>query len=131
MIAATVRSKGSAKRRLIPALPTAPYEAEHRPKLGRRLPVPACVAKPVSRKVQQSNPHAGAAMAAEWDRLRKLGTWDEAFVREWADVAREARQIGEKVHLGYDFPSRGDLNFPKVIMTESSRAGQSSRATAS
>ena len=71
VIAVAARSRGSAKRRLIPALPTVLYEAEHRPQLGRRLPIPTCVAKPGSRKVQQSNPHARAAMDAEWDRLRR------------------------------------------------------------
>ena len=46
VIAAVARSRGSAKRRLIPALPTVPYNAERRHKIGRRLPIPACVAKP-------------------------------------------------------------------------------------
>ena len=101
VIAAVARSRGSAKRRLIPALPTAPYVAEHRPKLSRRLPIPTCVAKPVSRKIQLSNPMAQAAMDVEWERLRKLGTWDEAVVREWADVASEARQTGKEVHFGH------------------------------
>ena len=59
------------------------------------------MAKPVSRKDQLSNPMARAAMDAEWDRLRKLGTWDEVVVREWADVAREARDDGREFQLGY------------------------------
>jgi len=93
MIAAAVRSRGSAKRRLILALPTVPYISVQRPKLGRRLPIPACMAKPVSRKVQLSSLLARAAMDAEWDGLRKLGTWDEVVFREWADVAREAQLV--------------------------------------
>ena len=40
-------------------------------------------------------------MDAEWERLRKMWTWDEVVVRKWADVAREARQAGKEVHLGY------------------------------
>ena len=40
-------------------------------------------------------------MHIEWDRLRMMGTWDEVVVREWADVAREARQAGKEVHFGY------------------------------
>jgi hypothetical protein len=40
-------------------------------------------------------------MDAEWERLRKMGTWDEVVIREWADVAREARQAGKEVHFGY------------------------------
>ena len=39
-------------------------------------------------------------MDAEWDRSRKLGTWDEVVVRERADVAREARQADKEVHFG-------------------------------
>jgi hypothetical protein len=30
-----------------------------------------------------------------------MGAWDEVVVREWADVAREARQTGKEVHFGY------------------------------
>ena len=82
MIAAVARGRGSAKRRLIPALPTAPYIAEHQHKVSRRLPIPACVAKPVSRKIQLSNPMPRTAMDAEWERLRNLETWDEVIVRE-------------------------------------------------
>ena len=101
VIAAAVRGRSSAKCRLVPALPTMPYAPEYRPKVGRHLPIPACVAKPVSRKIQLSSPMARAAMDAEWDRLRKLGTWDEVVVREWADVAKEARQANKEVHFGY------------------------------
>jgi len=43
VIVAAARIKGSHKRRFIPALPTAPYILDHRPKLGRHLPIPACV----------------------------------------------------------------------------------------
>ena len=110
-----------------------PYTSEHRPKLGRRLPLPACVAKPVRRKIQLSNPLARVAMDAKWDLLRQLGTCDEGVVREWVDAAWEARQAGKDVQfvylLGLCFEE--GLNLPKVIPNVSSRAGLSSRATAS
>ena len=40
-------------------------------------------------------------MKEEWDRLKKMGTWDEIVVREWRDVAKEARQNDTEVHFGY------------------------------
>ena len=40
-------------------------------------------------------------MDAERDRLRKKGTCDEVLVREWTDVAREARDAGKEVHFGH------------------------------
>ena len=30
-----------------------------------------------------------------------MKTWDETIVREWRDVAREARLNNEEVHFGY------------------------------
>ena len=88
-------------KRAIPAMPTIPYKPEHRPKLRLKIPIPACVARPVSRRERRNNIKAAKAMKDEWDRLRSLGTWDEYVVREWSDVAREARNKGEEVHFGY------------------------------
>jgi len=49
-------------------------------------------------------------MQREWDRLRavqrpdgKFGCWDEAGVREWRDVRREARETGQQAHVGRVF----------------------------
>ncbi len=42
-------------------------------------------------------------MKIEWDRLRKKKVWDERVIREWADVARDARKNGTEVHMGYLF----------------------------
>ena len=39
-------------------------------------------------------------MDAEWERLRKLGSWDEVIIREWADVACEVRQASKEVRFG-------------------------------
>ena len=42
-------------------------------------------------------------MIKEWDALRKAGCWDETRVREWADVADDARRKGTKTHVGRIF----------------------------
>ena len=103
VIAAGVCVEVSRKRPCTPALPIFAYVPDHRPKLGHRLPAPACVAEPISRKTQLSNPLAQPAMDAEWDRVRKLGTWDEVVVRDCADVAREARDAGRGHRPGLCF----------------------------
>jgi hypothetical protein len=36
----------------------------------------------------------------EWSRLRSIGCWDEAGVKEWRDVAGAARRAGETIHRG-------------------------------
>ena len=94
--AATRRGKD-----LIPAMPTIPYEPKHRPKLRQRIPFNACVARPVSKAERKLKPKAMQEMMKEWKRLRDMGTWDDASVRAWRDVAREARDKNEEVHFGY------------------------------
>mgnify|MGYP002176408590 FL=1 len=49
-----------------------------------------------------SNPKAQAAVRLEWDRLRQKRCWseDKEHVREWKDVAAEARRNGTTVHVG-------------------------------
>ena len=94
--AATRRGKS-----LIPAMPTIPYAPEHRPKLRPRIPINACVARPVSRAERKKIPKAMAEMKKEWDRLRNMGTWDDYTVRGWKEVAREARLANQEVHFGY------------------------------
>ena len=44
-------------------------------------------------------------MQVEWDRLRAKKVWDETTVREWDDVAAEARAAGTdaRANLGYLF----------------------------
>ena len=63
----------------------------------------ACVARPVGRKELLQSPPAKASMKAEWDRLRNKMVWDEDKVREWSDVAREARKGNCEVNFGYLF----------------------------
>ena len=70
----------------------------------RRLdpPFPAGVARPVH-KPERNCKAAQAALKKEWDRLRAAKCWDESKVREWSDVAAEARAKGKKAHVGRIF----------------------------
>ena len=89
----------------VPAMPTIPAGVNpHRPKCpDRPIPCEACVARPVGKKEIGSNSKAKAALLKEWDKLRKIHCWDESQVREWADVAREARTSGKTIHVGRIF----------------------------
>ena len=49
------------------------------------------------------NPKAVAALEKEWKKLRDMGCWDQSKVREWRDVAAEAKRDGTKVHVGRIF----------------------------
>ena len=53
--------------------------------------------------MNQQNPKADAAVLKEWNALRQAGCWDESAVREWKDVAAEARRAGKKCHFGRIF----------------------------
>ena len=68
-----------------------------------RLPFNALVARPVGKKEATENPNAAAALQKEWDRLRAIGCWNEDKVRPWSEVAKEARDKGEKQHVGRIF----------------------------
>ena len=48
-------------------------------------------------------PKARAALQAEWDRLRAIQCWNEAAVREWSEVAQEAKRQNCTVHVGRIF----------------------------
>ncbi len=73
---------------------------EHIPTI--RAPFNAAVARSVNKKEMYSNPKALAAVRQEWDRLRAKRCWSEDMksVREWKDVAYEARTKGTTVHVG-------------------------------
>ena len=68
----------------------------------------ALIAKQLTRKEVPADPQAQAAEQAEWDKLRAedkgKGSWDESALREYDEVAREARSSGKTVHLGRFFP---------------------------
>ena len=69
----------------------------------RRLPLIACVARPVGKKEMINQPEARAAMDKEWNRLRDKQVWDEDHPREWEDVRRQATRDGQEIHMGYLF----------------------------
>ena len=73
----------------------------HRDKNPDFLPCySAAVARPVNKAEVRRTPAAQKALRKEWDRLRKIGCWDESSVREWSDVAAEARRKGTQAHMG-------------------------------
>ncbi|MCP4243129.1 MAG: hypothetical protein GY772_21455 [bacterium] len=93
-------------------MPTHPYEPTHRQRLVEFLAaMSAFVARPVRPLEWHNSPEAWAAVQKEWEMLRKIGTWDEATVREWRDVAREARRTGEKMHVGRIFTLCFEKNY--------------------
>jgi hypothetical protein len=76
--------------------PAAPCEQipqePHRQKHNRMSPLfPACVAEPVSRKMIEQIPKAIEAREKEANNLRDKQVWDLKTVREWDEVALEAR----------------------------------------
>jgi hypothetical protein len=76
--------------------------SEHREKDFCFFPS-AAVCRPVTKKEMMECPAAHKAIQQEWDRLRARKSWDEEHPREWSDVAREARESGEEVHVGMRF----------------------------
>ena len=91
----------------VPAMPTNSWIPPHRERLSQSpFPFNVLVARPVGRKERTSNPRARESVQKEWDKLRragKCGCWDESGVREWADVAAEARRNKMKAHVGAIF----------------------------
>ena len=77
-----------------------PEHRDHHPILGA---IEACVARPLSNKERLESAGARASLEKEWGRLRKIDTWNEKGVREWFDVAAEARRSDTKVHVGRIF----------------------------
>ena len=54
------------------------------------------------KKEREENPAAKAALELEWNKLRKVGCWDESKVREKQSVIDEYRGKG-KCHFGRIF----------------------------
>ena len=89
-----------------PEMPTEQPRQGHRElnPHGSWLPlIPACIARPVGRKEIATEPAAQAAVNKEWRRLVDRPVWDMNTVREWDDVANEARNNGKQVHFGRVF----------------------------
>ena len=63
----------------------------------------ACVARPVSKAELERTPAAREARDAEGNRLQNKKVWDLDTVREWREVAREARVSGKEIHIGRIF----------------------------
>ena len=61
------------------------------------------MARPVGKKEIAEVPEAAAAMDKEWQKLHDQKVWDVENVREWDDVAYEARCNGIEVQFGYVF----------------------------
>ena len=77
---------------------------EHREKRPEwTFPVDVCVARPVGKAEIQREPLALQSLLKEWDKLRAAKVWDEGAVREWSQVAAEARRTGTKTHVGRIF----------------------------
>ena len=58
------------------------------------------VTKLLSRAEMLASPEALAALRSEADGLRAVPVWDETNPREYADVQKEAKSSGAKVHFG-------------------------------
>ena len=66
-----------------------------------------------------SSPKAKASLQKEWDKLRAINTWDESKVREWRDVAAEAKASDKTVHVGRIF----DMSSKKMILAANTEEG--------
>ena len=75
----------------------------HRQKHDDRciLPHSVLVARSVSRAEFIANPKAMEAYWKEWENLEKKSVWRWETLREWDDVAAEAREGNKEVHFGY------------------------------
>ena len=77
------------------------------------IPFSAHVARPVSKK-EWENDKSGNGWTAyqkEWDNLRNRKVWQNYTVREWSEVAAEARNTGVVVHFGYLFGMMVEKNY--------------------
>ena len=63
----------------------------------------ALTVRPLTKEEVLANSDGYASIDKEWKRLRDRKAWDESVVREWYDVAAEARRTGHEVHMGMLF----------------------------
>ena len=75
------------------------YPAGHREKCIPLNPS-TMVCRPYTRKEMLGGQAATTAIHQEWVRLRARRSWGEDHPREWSDVAREARESGQEIHVG-------------------------------
>ena len=86
-----------------PAMPLRDTPYEHRERNSAWPQAHAAVARPVPPREVKTEPKAQSALQLEWDNLNAKGVWDLTSVRERADVQRDARESGQKVHVGRVF----------------------------
>lgn len=85
-------------------MPTRSPDYKHRQKSDRSLVfLNACVARPVSKKEIEGIKDAIAAQNKEWGRLIDRVVWSYDVIREWDDLAKEARRNNQTIHLGRIF----------------------------
>ena len=102
LIALTVRAADEGADD-VPVMPTVPAERRHRHIRATHHIPNALTVRPLNKKEVNSTPAAKASIDKEWDRLRRRMAWDQSTVREWSDVAAEARREGDEVHMGMLF----------------------------
>ena len=61
----------------------------------------AAVARLVTKKQLHNTPAAMQALQKEAEQLQARNTWDLTSVREWSEVAKEAKRQGKKAHVGW------------------------------
>ena len=74
----------------------------HREKQGTSWQIPACVARPVGKREIEQSDKAKEAIKKEWTRMWEKNVFG-LEIREWADVAREARDANRECHMGIVF----------------------------
>ena len=67
----------------------------HRQKNAETFAIPAMIARPVGKKEHKATPDSLAAEEKEWKSLEARKVWLLETVREWDEVAAEARRIGK------------------------------------
>jgi hypothetical protein len=86
---------------LLPLIPMDPFNERVVIVNNERL---AVIARPVTKAEVANTTKAQEALIKEWDRLRALNTWDETMVREYKDVAQEAKSRNVETHFCRLFP---------------------------
>ena len=87
------------------------------------------VHEPIPPKQIRLLPEAAKAVQAEWDKLRDLGAWDLATVREMYDVKAEYKRKGNVAHFGRVFPICHKNTRKRLRVNGSKKAGAFSRET--
>ena len=93
------RHKWIAQRAIIPRF-CVPAEEHHREKVVKVAKfINVMVSRPVGRAEMLTNTKAMDSMKKEWKGLLDQGVFDLSAIREYYDVAREAKQKNEEVHM--------------------------------